>query len=101
MSGEVPEIIRKGKFVSYKGKNVKVLDYHFSCPCVVGITDHHPTADWPVITLEGIGDIPFSSEDFAPAVSIAIPAPNLVSYSEDDGTGYGCSVVENKEGLKK
>ena len=67
MSGEVPEIIKKGELVSYKGENVKVLDYYFSCPCVVGITDHHPDADWPVIILEGIGAIPFSSEDFTKA----------------------------------
>ena len=32
--------------------------------------------------------------------AVKTPAPSLVSLSEDDGTGYGCSAIEQKVGQK-
>jgi len=76
MSGYVPEFIKKGEEVSYQGKNVKVIDYHFTCPCAVGIENHHPNDDLLMVNLEGIGDTPFSKQDFLPAKATETYVPS-------------------------
>jgi|GEM_PF-4287322 len=67
MSGLVPDFIKKEKNVLYEGKLVKVLDWHFTCPCAIGNTNHHPTDDLLMVHLEGVGYKPFSWETFAEA----------------------------------
>ena len=66
MSGKVPDFIKKGENVSYEGQPVKVIDYHFTCPCAIGQTNHHPSEDLLMVELEGIGPTPYSYKTFGP-----------------------------------
>jgi len=58
MSGHVPDYISKGAKVLYKGKEVIVKDWYFTCPCAIGIKQHHPNDDVLMLELKDIGDVP-------------------------------------------
>jgi hypothetical protein len=58
MSGHVPDYISKGVMVLYKGKEVTVIDWYFTCPYVIGIKQHHPNDDVLMLKLKDIGDVP-------------------------------------------
>ena len=66
----IPDFLFKaekdGTEVLYKDKPVRILGHYHTCPCAIGMTDHHPSDDILMIELDGIGNVQFSVGDFEP-----------------------------------
>lgn len=58
MHGVIPPYIKKGGEVIYQGKKVVVNSWYFTCPCAIGITNHHPSDDLLMLRIKDIGDVP-------------------------------------------
>lgn len=65
MSGQKPDFIEKGKKVLYENTERIVEDYHFSCPCAIGQTNHHPSDDLLMVKFKGEKDFtPYDYKKF-------------------------------------